>query len=66
MTEIEDDQNGRLPKLKTTKMEDDQNERISKWKMTKMEDDLDRCIRFAEFLIKPYQPQTPVINRHQI
>ena len=36
---MEDDQNGRRPKLKTTKMEDDQNGRRPKWKMTKMEND---------------------------
>ena len=41
---MEDDQNGRQPKrkttkLKTTKTEDDQNERRSKWRMTKIEDD---------------------------
>merc|ERR1711895_276105 len=36
---MEDDQNGRRPKWKTTKMEDDQNGRRPKWKMTKIEDD---------------------------
>merc|ERR1712030_165025 len=36
---MEDNQNGRRPKLKTTKMEDDQNGRRPKWKTTKMEDD---------------------------
>ena len=36
---MEDDQNGRRPKLKTTKIEDDQNGRRPKWKTTKMEDD---------------------------
>merc|ERR1711895_144757 len=36
---MEDDQNGRRPKWKTTKMEDDQNGRRPKWKTTKMEDD---------------------------
>ena len=36
---MEDDQNGRRLKWKTTKMEDKQNERRPKWKMTKMEDD---------------------------
>merc|ERR1711888_38038 len=35
---MEDDQNGRRPKWKTTKMEDDQNGRRPKWKTTKMED----------------------------
>merc|ERR1711888_212483 len=39
MTKMEDAQNGRRPKWKTTKMEDDQNERRPKWKTTKMEDD---------------------------
>merc|ERR1711984_36308 len=40
-TKMEDDltQNGRRPKLKTTKMDDDQNGRRPKWKTTKMEDD---------------------------
>merc|ERR1711888_4249 len=38
-TKMEDDQNGRRPKWKTTKMEDDQNGRRSKWKTTKIEDD---------------------------
>merc|ERR1712002_492029 len=38
-TKMEDDQNGRRPKWKTTKMEDDQNEGRPKWKTTKMEDD---------------------------
>merc|ERR1711888_457867 len=37
-TKMEDDQNGRRPKRKTTKMKDDQNERRSKWKTTKTED----------------------------
>ena len=32
---MEDNQNGRRPKLKKTKMGDDQNERQPKWKMTK-------------------------------
>ena len=36
---MEDDQNGRRPKWKTTKIEDNQNGRRSKWKTTKMEDD---------------------------
>ena len=36
---MEDDQNGRRPKWKTTKMEDVQNGRRPKWKMNKMEDD---------------------------
>ena len=46
---MEDDQNGRRPKWKTTKMEDDQNGktkieddkngRQQKWKTTKMEDE---------------------------
>merc|ERR1712055_462769 len=36
---MEDDQNGRRPKWKTTKMEDDQSGRRPKWKTTKMEDD---------------------------
>ena len=35
---MEDDQNGRRPKWKTTKMEDDQNERRPTWKTTKIED----------------------------
>merc|ERR1711895_353323 len=39
MTTMEDDQNRRRPKWKTTKMEDDQNGRRPKWKTTKMEDD---------------------------
>ena len=39
MTEMEDDQNGRRPKWKTTKMEDYQNGRQPKWKTTKMEDE---------------------------
>ena len=34
---MEDDQNGRRPKWKTTKMEDDQNGRRPKWQTTKME-----------------------------
>ena len=34
---MEDDQNGRRPKWKTTNMEDDQNGRRAKWKTTKME-----------------------------
>ena len=37
-SQLEDDQNGRRPKWKTTKMEDDQNGRQPKWKMIKMED----------------------------
>ena len=36
---MEDDQNRRRPKWKTTKMKDDQNGRQPKWKTTKMEDD---------------------------
>ena len=36
---MEDDQNGRRLKWKTTKMEDKQNGRRPKWKMNKMEDD---------------------------
>ena len=32
---MEDDQNGRRPKWKTTKMEDDQNGRRPKWKTNK-------------------------------
>ena len=32
---MEDDQNGRRPKLKMTKMEDDQNGRQPKWKREK-------------------------------
>ena len=36
---MEDDQNGRRPKWKTTKMEDNLNRRGPKWKTTKMEDD---------------------------
>ena len=36
---MEDDQNGRRPKWKTTKMEDEQNGRRPKWKTTKTEDD---------------------------
>ena len=36
---IEDDQNGRRPKWKTTKMEDNQYGRRPKWKTTKIEDD---------------------------
>ena len=35
---MEDDQNGRRPKWKTTKMEDDQNGGRPKWKTTKMEE----------------------------
>ena len=35
---MEDDQNGRRPKWKTTRIEDDQNARQQKWKTTKMED----------------------------
>merc|ERR1712215_619707 len=38
-TKMEDDQNGRRPKWKTIKMEDDQNGRRPKWKTTKVEDD---------------------------
>ena len=38
-TKMKDDQNGRRPKWKTIKMEDNQNERRPKLKMTKMEDD---------------------------
>merc|ERR1712215_305129 len=38
-TEMEDDQNGRRPKWKRTKMEDNQNGRRPKWKTTKIEDD---------------------------
>ena len=37
MTNIEDDQNGRQSKWKTTKIGDDQNVRQPKWKKTKME-----------------------------
>merc|ERR1712215_644175 len=40
--QIENDQNGRRPKWKTTKMEDDQNGRRPKWKMTKMKGDQNR------------------------
>ena len=36
---MEDDQNGRQPKWKTTNMEDDQNGRLKQWKTTKMEDE---------------------------
>ena len=36
-TKTKDDQNGRRPKWKTTKMEHDQNGRRPKWKTTKME-----------------------------
>ena len=36
---MEDDQNGRRPKWKTTKMKDDQIQRRPSWKMTKMEED---------------------------
>ena len=36
---MEDEQNGRRPKWKTTKMEDDENGRRLKWKTTKTEDD---------------------------
>ena len=36
MTKIEEDQNGRRPKYKTTEMEGDQKERRLKWKMTKI------------------------------
>ena len=36
---MEDDQNGRQPKWKTTIIEDEQNGRRTKWKTTKMEDD---------------------------
>ena len=39
MTKMEDEQNGRRAKWKTTTMEDDQNGRRPKWKKTKMEDD---------------------------
>ena len=39
MTKMEDDQNGRRPKSKTTKIEDDQNRRRPKQKKTKMEND---------------------------
>ena len=44
MTKIEEDQNGRLPKLKRskwkmTKTEDKQVGRCTKWKTTKMEND---------------------------
>ena len=36
---MEDDQNGRRPKWKTSKMEDDQNGKRPEWKTTRMEDD---------------------------
>ena len=36
---MEDDQNGKRPKQKTTKTEDDQNRRWPKQKTTKTEDD---------------------------
>ena len=36
---MEDDQNGRRLKWKTTEMADNRNGRRPKWKMTKMEDD---------------------------
>ena len=36
---MEEDQNGRRPKWKSTKIEDDQIGRKPKWKTTKMEDD---------------------------
>ena len=36
---MENNQNGRRAKWKTTKIEDYKNGRRSKWKMTKMEDD---------------------------
>ena len=39
-TKMEDDRNGRRPKWKTTKMEDDQNGRLPKWKTTKMKDEV--------------------------
>ena len=39
MIKIEDIQNERRPKLKTTKIEDNQNGRQPKWNMTRMEDD---------------------------
>ena len=45
-TKMEDDQNGRRPKWKTTKMEDEQNGRQTKWKMTKTEDD--QNVRFEK------------------
>ena len=40
MTKIEDDQNGRSPKLKTTKIEDGQNRRQPKLKKFRNKDNL--------------------------
>ena len=37
--QMEDDQNGRRPKWKTTQIEDDPNGRQHKWKMIQMEDE---------------------------
>ena len=37
MTKMENNQNRRRPKWKTTKMEEDQNGRRPKWKTTKMD-----------------------------
>ena len=34
MSDMEDDQNGRQPKKRSTKMEDNKNGRQPKWKMT--------------------------------
>ena len=37
---MEDDKNGRRPKLKTPKIEDEQNGRLPIWKLTKMEENI--------------------------
>ena len=39
---MEDNQNGRQPKWKTTKMEDDHNGKPPKWETAKMEDKQNR------------------------
>merc|ERR1711895_162642 len=67
---MEDDQNGRRPKWKTTKwkttkMEDDQNGRRPKWKTTKMEDDQNgrqlKC-KYASIQVCKYESMQVCLN----
>ena len=58
MNKMEEHQNKRTPKWKTTNMEDDQNGDRPKWKMTKMEDDqFQLFVRTQMFTPTPTQTQ---------
>ena len=49
---MEEDQNGTLPKWRTTKIENNQNGRQQKCKTTKMEDDLAQTKKQPHIIIK--------------